>query len=422
MLFELWKISIIELAFKNIFFSKMLNDGYFDGSKYISSVSRKEYYSLVLEEISSKYLVLFDKYPENISELKQVWIHNFLDTSDNSEVNRKLTYIESEAIVYWVFRLEKTIAKREEMLKEVLSSYKKMYKISQNSVVSSNVVYNEVKVMPVFIDSLSQFTNEISKLKLEKDSQLLLRGHSNANYDIRPSLYREPGWIRNEDKMFNEILSRCPTYFGELSNSFGKLVEMQHYGLPTRLIDLTLTPNTGLYFACESNFDMHGEVILFCKSKQEIIYQDDSDVTMIANVAKLSHKSKSILTNYEQKTSGEIDQELTKLRIIIQQYNPSFNENIDPQALRGINIVKAIMQNDRIKAQNGAFVLCGLIDLKKTNFNHLRYTEEGKYKVFIIRNSSKRKILSELKQNGIHHAALFPGLESTALYIKEEYK
>ena len=422
MLFKIWEIKTIELAFKKIFFSKMVKDGYFDGSKYISHASKKEYYSLALLESNSKFHVLFDKYPENISELKQIWLSNFLDNADNSIVNCKLTFIEAEAIVYWVFRLEKKIAKREEMLKEILTSYKKIYDISQSTVVSNNFVYNEVKVLPVFIDSLSQFTKEISSLKLDKNSKLLLRGHSNANYDIRPSLYRKQGWIVNEDKMFDEIVSKFPTYFHNLNSAFGRLVEMQHYGLPTRLIDLTITPNTALYFACDSNFDMHGEVLLFSKNKQEIVYQDNSDVTLVANLAKLNQGSKSILTNHEQKSSGEVDRELAKLKKIIQQYDPSFSESIDPQTLKGMSVVIANMQNERIIAQNGAFVLCGLIDVKNINFNNLRYTVEGKYKVLIIRNSSKKKILSELRQNGVHHASLFPGLESTALYIKEEYQ
>ena len=44
--------------------------------------------------------------------------------------------------------------------------------------------------------------------------------------------------FENEKNIIDEILRRCPNDFEGL-DAFEKLVKMQHYGTPTRLLDFT---------------------------------------------------------------------------------------------------------------------------------------------------------------------------------------
>lgn len=55
----------------------------------------------------------------------------------------------------------------------------------------------------------------------------------------------------------------CPNEF--LGNRFDSLVKMQHFGMPTRLLDTTTNPLVALYFACESDkqLDKDGAVYMF---------------------------------------------------------------------------------------------------------------------------------------------------------------
>lgn len=71
-----------------------------------------------------------------------------------------------------------------------------------------------------------------------KNKKIYYRGQSNEEWEIRCSLFRE-NLLLNEEKLNNEILNRKPNDFLNCNNSLEKLILMQHYGIPTRLIDVT---------------------------------------------------------------------------------------------------------------------------------------------------------------------------------------
>lgn len=95
------------------------------------------------------------------------------------------------------------------------------------------------------ITSVSDYLEKLKTIAVDEDSQLFYRGVSNEEYATPenniPSIYRKPGWIENEDKMFYELVSRVPEEFKDCQNTFEYLVKMQHYGYPTRLLILLLT-------------------------------------------------------------------------------------------------------------------------------------------------------------------------------------
>src|SRR5207253_7181981 len=66
----------------------------------------------------------------------------------------------------------------------------------------------------------------------------LYRGHGSDQYRLMPSLFRNKSQRKDEKNILRELLSLHPSEFAQDRNMFEQLVRMQHYSLPTRLLDL----------------------------------------------------------------------------------------------------------------------------------------------------------------------------------------
>jgi hypothetical protein len=93
-------------------------------------------------------------------------------------------------------------------------------------------------------------------------NNFIYRGHANAQWNLESSLERVVGqkWTSDNAKKFEEFSisqfqSKFHLYDRENSQPSSKLAwlsVMQHYGVPTRLIDFTESPYIALYFALEA--------------------------------------------------------------------------------------------------------------------------------------------------------------------------
>ncbi len=100
--------------------------------------------------------------------------------------------------------------------------------------------------------------------------KIFYRGQSNCNYKLIPSLTHKlegytddcENYIAFEKKIIERTKLEYPDMFGD-NNSIDELALLQHYGLPTRLMDITENPLAALYFACTGNEAYAGEVFVF---------------------------------------------------------------------------------------------------------------------------------------------------------------
>ncbi len=268
------------------------------------------------------------------------------------------------------------------------------------------------------ITSTEGLIRKVFKLSKNEDELLFYRGHSNKNkYKLEPSLYRKKKFLDNEAVMFRELLISNPSDFSEDESALDKLVRMQHHALPTRLLDISSNPLMALYFACKSNPEKTGQIVVFRIKKDDLKFFDSDTASCLANLARLQKEDKDRMDLSLSKDDFNKSLEATKLIHFIREEKPYFQDKIDPEDLKGILCVKSKMNNTRIISQAGAFLLFGLGASLPENG-----TDEIVVERIDIKAEEKKKILAELDSLNINESTAFPYIENSAKYIAKKYE
>lgn len=267
------------------------------------------------------------------------------------------------------------------------------------------------------IGSVRTFLEKLEKIHRKESEVIYFRGHSDFQFQNLPSIYRNPGWIKNEDKLFKELILRCPQDFPEQASTFQTLVKMQHYSLPTRLLDLTSNPLVALFFACGSPLSATGEVVVFRVPKKEIKYFDSDAVSVISNI---SRRPRFIIPQAKAKRAFNKNQEIMYLLHEIKKEKPYFEPLIIRSDLESVVCVKPKLDNARIIRQSGTFFLFGVRGTKQKPAQiPSRYAQRSAR--LLVKQDFKHKILEQLEALGITQSEIFPEIESVANHIKERF-
>jgi len=70
-----------------------------------------------------------------------------------------------------------------------------------------------------------------------------------------PYIFRQDKQFIDEKNLINGVINDKPHEFKNVENTLDILLKMQHYGIPTRLLDISFNPYKALYFALENPFD-----------------------------------------------------------------------------------------------------------------------------------------------------------------------
>lgn len=272
-------------------------------------------------------------------------------------------------------------------------------------------------------DSVERFLELLYSSPAKVGTETFFRGHSDARYELTPSLLRKwdnGDWqfMPSEDRLCKELLIAHHDEFHGDDYCFDRLVRMQHYGLPTRLLDVSGNPLVALFFACSCKPDqlgIDGEVIVFQVASDGVKYYDSDTVSCLSNLSNLTYAQKNDIDLSLDQDAFNATDVAGKLLHHIKSEKGFFEGRIVPDDLGSIICVKAKRTNTRIKSQSGAFLLFG---------HEAALPDAGQDGIEISRVTIKNKahILNQLDRININATTVYPSIDQTAVHLRDQHQ
>jgi hypothetical protein len=282
------------------------------------------------------------------------------------------------------------------------------------------------KYIDIDIDSICSYLKKIEDIDNITPISYF-RGHSKKKYEISPQLFRKNNskdgsknyLLETEITLYRNALTLYPELFKDCESYIKQYVMMQHYGLKTRLLDVTENPLVALYFACRSSKEEDGCVYFGTK---EIDFAND-----IINVffAIILGGNQNYVVEY-----NDIKKYLLNKNLLC----PSQSKLIEMIKNDYTVIFKPVYSNIRIKAQQAAFVIPISISLDKEMNKRVKgekyFSINTSYKFsndtfaekrFVIKHKSKNKIIKDLDMLGINESTMMPDAEHQMNYLNYKY-
>jgi FRG domain len=276
--------------------------------------------------------------------------------------------------------------------------------------------------MPITtITTIAEFANALASTPLKQGCTRFFRGHSDyKKYHPKPSIFRQKKLIQNEEMLIQEAIIQCPSELPASLSLIEVLVRLQHYSLPTRLLDLTSNALVALYFACRHKEKTEGEVLIFDIPNDEVKYYESDTVSVITGIAKRD-KSFDLKNLPSDQTEFNQSPEIGRLLHDIKRDKPAFLSIIKRHDLQRVVAVRTRLDNARIAKQEGAFLLFGLDSSKLIPAQiPAEWLVCGTTEQRIV-FSNKHRIKQELMSFGISEQSLFPELDVQAKAIVAKY-
>ena len=235
------------------------------------------------------------------------------------------------------------------------------------------------------------FTKLIEKVREElKYGEIWWRGQSKSKWDLIPSVYRCCRDREYEQNICSAFIVKAPARYSKdcpsLTEAASWLILMQHYGLPTRLLDWTESLLVALYFAT--------------------LEHDCTPGALWALAPGMLNKCHIPWVNMPQILNPTID-----------RIQPTCKAAYAPvtECIYEAAAVMAPHEDLRVLAQQSVFTVHG----KRTALNKLPNKDEFLLRIEIP-SKQKLECRAYLQKLGIRCSSLFPDLEHLAKDLKSE--
>lgn len=244
--------------------------------------------------------------------------------------------------------------------------------------------------MAVEITTISKLLIELKREAKKCKEDIWFRGQADYTWTLSPGIHRITNSVSESSLLSRFKQSAAMLIQNKSSDDFDWLFLMQHYGLPTRLLDWSESPLASLYFAVENEAmdDTDGALWLL-------------KPTELNKIANISTTENNFIPSFD-------DEELENYSVKSLSGNPKIQ--LAPLA------TIATRNSTRIQAQLGVFTIHHLD--KKPIEEFCTSDEIVKYK---IPKDAKKKLREELNLLEINKFTLFPELSSIGEIIKKKF-
>ena len=239
----------------------------------------------------------------------------------------------------------------------------------------------------------------------EKHDSSWYRGVGSTSHTLTPSIFRHPKHKKIEEihKIENEIASvfeqRSPPFVNQaFKDVWEQMFYMQHYGIPTRLLDWTESPFIALYFALTS-----GDRTATGRPKHDAAFwMLDPIAWNRGALSDISYKGGILDPNREQ----------------VKAYSPK--ADLDERKNLPV-MIYGTHNSPRIVAQRGMFALFGKsVDAMEKCFSENEF-EEGAMQKVIVKKDIRYAVAHSLFRKGISDSTIYPDLHGLSLELKRSF-
>lgn len=289
-------------------------------------------------------------------------------------------------------------------LHQFSQSHLKRLRILGNLLARSNKDFVVPKLETHTPSSLSDILSFIEDYHTSRET-VWYRGVNNSSHSLKPSISRSTK-ISSEDDV-DEIERQISATFSQrsppfldrdLGGSWKELFFMQHYGIPTRLLDWSESPFVSLYFAlCNVPRNSSGK-----PSRDAALWLCDPIEWNRSALSHISFKGGILDENSEE----------------IKAYAP--DPKIGQKATQPV-MIYGVHNSPRIVAQRGVFALFGK-SMKGMDgvFRDGDFPDRCLVKL-IIPKINIDELLHSLFQKGFSESTIFPDLSGLALEIRRRF-
>jgi len=239
------------------------------------------------------------------------------------------------------------------------------------------------------IESIGDLIEKLNVHIGEYASPVWFRGHAVSTWKLEPKLMRlDP--LPSETYYLNRFKQDASIILGhQPKGEFEWMFLMQHYGVPTRLLDWSESPLTALYFAIHTHKETPGSLWILLPSElnKKSNYKPEYEFEIP------SFEDEHLIGYLPSTIARELKSKLFPMAAIAPRNSP------------------------RMQSQQGVFTICHRENIEVENVGAEGSPRDHVWK-YTISPDAKETFKRELKLMGINRFQLFPELESLSENLK----